>query len=131
MKGSGPCSRLLGIPNKGSWDSTQPSSPTRCSHSRHPFRWRCSTDKLAPVCLLLCGSRKDSQGMAMITLDNKISSKVWQCMFSSAPRLIPGNGHHMRWPMATGHSFFPCKLYLTFQRTLLHLVLGFMKKNCI
>lgn len=65
----------------------------------------------------------------MITLEREILSEVSPGMFPSAPGLIPGKGHCARRFMAAGHIFFPCKLYLTFQRTLLHLVLGFMKKS--
>lgn len=41
----------------------------------------------------------------MITLDREILSEVSQCMFPSAPGLIPGKGHHARLFMAAGPIF--------------------------
>lgn len=41
----------------------------------------------------------------MITLDREILSKVSQCVFPSAPGLIPGKGHCTRQFMAAGHIF--------------------------
>lgn len=62
----------------------------------------------------------------MITLDGETLSKG---RFPSAPWTDPWKGTPHKMLYGSRAHFFPCKLYLTFQRTLLHLVLGFMKKS--
>lgn len=125
MKGAGPCSCLPGTLYWGSWDP-EPMVPTPGS----PFCWSCSTDYLA---LIFFGCTADGERAArspsalMITLDGEILCKG---RFPSAPWTDPWKEtlHKMLYG-SRAHFFFPCKLYLTFQRTLLRLVLGFMKKS--
>lgn len=100
-------------------------------HPGQPLCWSCSTDLLGSR-FFLAGLQMErgllaSQSVLMITLDGEILSKG---RFPSAPWTHPWKGTRAQdalWQQGT--FFFPCKLYLTFQRTLLHLVLGFMKKS--
>lgn len=99
-------------------------------HPGQPLCWSCSTDYLAPGFFgwAADGERAaHSPSVLMIILDGEILSKG---RFPSALWTDPWKGTRAQDALRQqGTFFFPCKLYLTFQRTLLHLVLGFMKKS--
>lgn len=130
MKGAGPCSCLPGTPYWGSWDpllgqlGPRADAPTPGS----PFAGAAAQITWLPFfgCAADGERAARSPSLLMITLDREILSKG---RFPSAPWTDPWKGTPHKMLYGSRAHFFPCKLYLTFQRTLLHLVLGFMKKS--